>query len=158
MMTAAVTDAVPRPPPAREQTDGPERRLFGGLNLIGMAGVFRVPRRPVIRAVRLVCRPTRGATTVLATVEPCLEPDPGARAKPPRHRPACPGGTMFPDAALVGATRRRVIGTCGGVSRETSLHAGKRRGGGSTRMGAIAGPKHRSTGTSPAVASRVVWQ
>jgi len=49
MMTSTVTDA--RPPPAREQTDGLERRLFGGLNVSGMAGVFRVPRRPVIRAV-----------------------------------------------------------------------------------------------------------
>ena len=50
--------------------------------------------------------PASGATTVLATVEPCSQPDRAALLTLPRHRPAGPGGAMFPWDSVSPVARR----------------------------------------------------
>ena len=92
-----------------------------------------ITARLVTPVVRPEIRPAQGATTVLATVEPCSEPDRVSFSRYPATTPACPGGAMFPRHAVGGGTRRGFWRTAA-----TSL-------------------EHRSTQASCVVAGRRFW-
>ena len=92
-----------------------------------MAGVSVAAALPL--SLRVVGRAARGATTLLASVEPCSPPDRLALTSRPRHHPGLSGWDDVLRGSIVGAAATWTNGD-GDHDWGTSPHADEQRGGG----------------------------